>query len=354
MHAMEVAAQEIVANVPQVEEPGTSAGTSHEPGQRPTTGPSDRGVANISAIERSLYKWVGTTPRPPLTGPTDTEQRVAAEEVPGNKTVRQVVVATGALAKTGTRASLKTERLAENMTDKVDLHSRCLIQIKDELSHIRRVLTRYDRPLHGFETATNPTLNPHLNNYVPFDEQYLVNEFFESRERTTELLRYVIHNVPWDVNSFCVNTVRLICTLDYRDGHQFPGKITYEKFTYIPDLLKKFLLSAAQLAASRSTTGGFNVEKCSDQYRGAFHNSAVTRDRKRKSESEVSPSKRRYPYRGFSDTDSSREENRDGQEEPPLTYTSFAELTLTHSQLLGDDTSLQGIGDPDESAVDKE
>ncbi len=341
---MEAAASDIVASSSARDKPvAPAAGETDDPepstsrGTTSRTNPSDRGVANISQIERTLYKWVGTKPRKKL-DMTDCEQRVAAEEMPGDKSVRQVVAATGALAKTGTQASLKTERLVEGIIDKLDLHSRCMMQVRDELSHIRRVLTRYDRPLHGFETATNPALNPHLNNYVPFDSQYRVNEFFESRERTVELLRYVIHNVKWDVNTFCVNTVRLICTFDYRDGHHFTGKITYDKYTYVPELFRKFLMSAAELASSRSTSGGYDLEKCADQYRGAFHSSAVIRDRKRKSESEISPAKRRYPYRGFSDNDDDREENREGQEEEELTYTSFADISKTHSQLFGDRT----------------
>ncbi len=248
---------------------GTSAGTSGATAANETAGSSSRGVAKISEIEKTLYRWVGTKPRE-RPGMTETEKNVAAEEMPGNKSVKQVVVATGVLCKTATQAALHSDRQTKIMKDKVDLHSRCMVQIRDELAHIRRVLTRYDRPVQGFETGTNPALNPHLNNFVPFDDQYRVNEFFDSRERTLELLRYVIHNVKWDVNSFCVNVVRRICTLDYREGHQFPGKITYEKYVYIPEIFREFLMSAAQLAASRSTVGGFDVEKCSDQYRGAF------------------------------------------------------------------------------------
>ncbi len=293
-------------------------------------GPSDRGVAHIKDIERSLYKWVGTKPRPPVEK-SEAEINIAAEDIPGNKTVRQVVAATGRICKTGSLSAMANHRGTKTLKNKIDLHSRCLVQIKDELSHMRRVLTRYDRPLESFTMATNPQLNPHLNTYVPFDSQYRVNEFFESHERVVALTRYVLHNVSWNINNFCVNAVRLICTNDYREKHQFPGKIRYEKYTYVPEVFERFFYSTANLASNRSTKGGYDREICQNQLRGAFHNSIVTRDKKRKSESEVSPSKRRYPYRGFDEDDESREEPRDGEdgEDELIEYMSYIDNSQT-------------------------
>ncbi len=306
--------------------------------------PADRGVANIRDIEGSLYHWVGTKPRPRVEK-SQAEINLEKEEIPGNKTYKNVIAATGVIAKTSAQAAMGAHRGTKTIRDKVDLHSRCLVQVKDELAHIRRVLTRYDRPLQAFEMATNPQLNPHLNTYIPFDSQYRVGEFFESRERVVELMRYIIHNVPWNVNNFCLNTVRLICTFDYRDKHQFPGKIRYERYTYVPDVLEEFLYSAASLAASRSTVGGYNKEICQGQLRSAFHNNQVLRDRKRKSEGDISPSKRKYPYRGFDDSDETREENREGDSlyQDLIPYTSFMDESQDiHSSMRGTE-----LPDPD-------
>ncbi len=311
----------------------------------------DRGIANIREIERTLYHWVGTKPRPRVEK-SEAEINLEAEEIPGKKTYKGVIAATGIIAKSGAQAAMASHRGTKTIKDKVDLHSRCMVQIKDELAHIRRVLTRYDRPLQTFEMATNPQLNPHLNTYVPFDSQYRVNEFFESRERVVELMRYVIHNVRWNVNNFALNTVRLICTYDYRDKHQFPGKIRYERYTYVPDALEEFLYSAASLAASRSTEGGYNRDTCQAQFRSAFHNNQVLRDRKRKSEGDVSPSKRRYPYRGFDDNDDSREENREGDSlfNDLVAYTSF----MDDSPAVHDFMQRSDLPDPDQAGSDQQ
>ncbi len=72
----------------------------------------------------------------------------------------------------------------------------------------------------------------------------------------------------------------------------------------------------------------------------------MIRDRKRKSESEVSPAKRRHPFRGFTPSPSPpREENRDEADEEPdlIDYTSFAEISQSHSKLFADSRSADDL-----------
>ncbi len=83
-------------------------------------------------------------------------------------------------------------------------------------------------PISSKEYAHNVRLNPLLSGFVPFDSQESVNTFLESPERIVALQRYVKEHVPWDQASFGRDMIRLICTLEYRLAHAYPGGKTYK------------------------------------------------------------------------------------------------------------------------------
>ncbi len=187
----------------------------------PQNGPSNRSKASIKDIEEILYRRARVAPREPIAA-TETEQAIAQHSFE-NKTQRQVTVSTGIIAKTGSQASLATYRAVKALANKLDLHSRTLVNMQDDIANIRRVLRRFDTPLSTQALSTNPALNPALNQYVPFDDQVLTKEFFQSPERITALATYVLTNVKWSVAHFINEAINLTCTFNYREKHSFPA-----------------------------------------------------------------------------------------------------------------------------------
>ncbi len=276
-----------------------------------TRGPSGRTHANIRDVEAILYRRARVLPRPPRkTG--DTEKEVEAVDFNG-KLATAVLMETAKLVKTCTSASLAALRGIKKVTDKIDVHSRALLDLQDDVSHLRRVLRRYDTPLHTQEFTTNPSLNPALNNFVPFDNQVLVNEFFQSSERTTELTKYVLHNVKWNVSTFCRQMIATVCTLDYREKYAFPGDNVQARLTYIPKKLEQFFVTTARIAAHRKKAA-ISTKRVRDQCRVAFQKNTVIRDRKRMERMGVSAETARRTYEGFPVTDDEGEELREDYE----------------------------------------
>ena len=189
--------------------------------ENPETGATNRSKAKIREIEELLYRRARVAPREPR-GPTDTELAIAQEKFE-NKTQRQVTVAMGVLAQSAAGAAHATFRAVQNLTDKVDLHSLTLVNLQDDIANLRRVLKRFDLPMAQEAMHTNPTLNPALNQYVPFDHQVLTKEFFQSQERVTALSVYILNTVKWDPAHFIYEAVAMTCTYNYREKHSFPA-----------------------------------------------------------------------------------------------------------------------------------
>ncbi len=129
----------------------------------------------------------------------------------------------GIMAQSAAQASHASLRAVQNIADKLDLHSRTLVDLQDDVANLRRVLKRFDMPLAKEVMHTNPTLNPALNQYVPFDNQVMSKEFFQSQERVTALSVYVLNTVKWSVSHFIYEAVALCCTFSYREKYSFPA-----------------------------------------------------------------------------------------------------------------------------------
>ncbi len=187
------------------------------------------------------------------------------------------------------------------------------MNLQDDVGHLRRVLRRYDTPLTHDELATNPALNPALNNYVPFDTQVMVNEFFQSRERIAALTAYVVSNTKWEPSTFPKAMLDKTVTLSYRYDHAYPGDNVHKNLTYIPDKLRQFFESTAKVAAKRIGQM-VDEKKFKDQMRVLFQKNIVERERKRKEDMDRPPSKRRRTYEGFPSDDDTHEEPREEED----------------------------------------
>ena len=171
-------------------------------------------------------------------------------------------------------------------------------------------------PVTSKETAHNPLLNPLLSTYVPFDSQTSVNTFFESQDRIVALQRYIRENVTWDQSSFVRRMLRLICTLEYRYEHSYPGakitKVTIDNDStilprilsyhnsiqgevYIPERLRDFLRSTAAFVADKAgyVADMALVEK---QLREYFQKSNVKRELKSRHDIDKKPDARKRLY----------------------------------------------------------
>ncbi len=181
-------------------------------------------------------------------------------------------------------------------------------------------------PVTSKETAYNVRLNPLLSGYIPFDAQMSVLNFFESPERTVALTRYVRDHIKWDQANFAKDMLRLVCTMNYRYEHSWPGGKTYkvgllvsqigafsvqlrqnirpcfQDQVYIPQQLKDFLTSTAAFIANRS---GFvaDMTAIEKQLREYFQKSNVRRELKAQGEKYLPPEERKRPYEGFTSSE---------------------------------------------------
>ncbi len=130
------------------------------------------------------------------------------------------------MAKSAAKASTQNTRGIQCIVDKIDLHTKTFVRLEEKINLIRRAVTKYDRPVNMGQLRANPDLNPWLQGYIPFGEQCMVVEFFDSRERSYELTRWVLAVFKWDYNNFISRVVDALCTPEYRIDYSYPGKST--------------------------------------------------------------------------------------------------------------------------------
>ncbi len=130
------------------------------------------------------------------------------------------------MSKTAAGHAAANTRGLHTIVDKLDIHTRTLVRLEEKVDVIKRSVTKYDRPVTMGELRSNPDLNPWLQGYLPFNEQALVADFFESQDRNYELTRYVLASISWDPSHFVPRMVSALCTEDYRIKYSFPGKAT--------------------------------------------------------------------------------------------------------------------------------
>ena len=130
------------------------------------------------------------------------------------------------MAKSAAKASTQNTRALQSCVDKLDVHTRTFVRLEEKLDIIRRAVTKYDRPINMGQLRSNPDLNPWLQGYIPFGEQAIVLDFFNSQERSFELTRWILDTIKWDYNSFCQRVVSTLCTPEYRIQYSYPGKST--------------------------------------------------------------------------------------------------------------------------------
>ncbi len=257
------------------------------------TGPAQVPMSGEDA-ERLLYERAGKE-KPALHGKSAEERALDATGFEGD-TPEELAVKTAKIAKSGANSSLQMQRAMRDIRDTLDIHSVSLIGMQDTLANLRRAMRVHDVSVKATESAHNPQLNPLLVNYLPFDSQPVVEEFFEVNDRTIALQRYVSKMVPWDPSTFAHNMVALLCTYQYRIDYAFPGeRNTIAKLAYIPERLEVFLKSAAEFVARESGKVA-DMKTVKNQLRRAFQASKVRREREANEERALQPDERIYPY----------------------------------------------------------
>ncbi len=317
--------------------------------EKQTAGARSRVHANVRDVEAILYRRAKIAPRPPRRK-TPVEDDVAKVSFEG-KVASRVLMDTADMVQTCTLATLAALRGVKTIVDKLDIHSRAILDVQDDVAQMRRVLRRYDTPLDTQDLTTNPSLNPALNNYVPFDEPTLVKEFFQSKERIKELTRFVINNVKFKPSNFVRRMIAMCCTLDYREKFAFPGDNVQSKLVYIPDKLAEFFITTTRIAAHRKKQG-ISQAKVRDQCRVAFQRNVVRKERKQKKDMLLPPEKRSKYMEGFTTSESEGEELRE-EYDIDSTLVQFSYLEKTNN---GDSGANQSEADPnplDEAFLEK-
>ncbi len=166
--------------------------------------------------EALLYERAGRE-RPAQRPQTDAERAVETARF-DNLTPEALALKTARMAQTAASGALEAQRVIKDMKDSIGIHTVSLAGVQDSIANLRRALRIHDQSVKATESAANPQLNPLLSGFLPFDAQAVVEEFFELKERTVALQRYISKMVPWNPSTFCHDMVALICTFQYRIG----------------------------------------------------------------------------------------------------------------------------------------
>ncbi len=113
----------------------------------------------------------------------------------------------------------------QTIIDKVDLHTRTIVEMQESLATITRMLTRHDRPINPDELTANPQLHPLLAGFIPFSHPLQVSKFFQSKDRILALQVWVYVSIPWDPNYFVNRMCDALMTFEFRIKYSFPGKL---------------------------------------------------------------------------------------------------------------------------------
>ncbi len=163
-----------------------------------------------------LYDRAGQE-MPAPSAPSDWERAVDSARF-DNLTPEALALKTARMAQAAASGVLQTQRAVKNMQDTIGIHSVSLAGMQDSIANLRRALRIHDQSVKATESAANPQLNPLLSGFLPFDSQPVVEEFFELKERTVALQRYISKMIPWNPSTFAHDMVALICTFQYRIG----------------------------------------------------------------------------------------------------------------------------------------
>ena len=166
--------------------------------------------------EHLLYDRAGKEPPQPRP-PTDWERAVETARF-DNLTPEALAIKTARMAQTAASGALQAQRVIKDLKDTMGIHTISLAGMQDSIANLRRALRIHDQSVKATESAANPQLNPLLSGFLPFDAQAVVEEFFELKERTVALQRYISKMVPWNPSTFAHDMVALICTFQYRIG----------------------------------------------------------------------------------------------------------------------------------------
>ncbi len=166
--------------------------------------------------EKLLYERAGRE-QPPPRPPTAAEQAVETAIFQG-LSQEALALKTAHMAQTAASGALMAQRVIKDLKDTVGIHSVSFAGMQDSIANLRRALRIHDQSVKATESAANPQLNPLLSGFLPFDAQAVVEEFFELKERTVALQRYISKMVPWNPSTFAHDMVALICTYQYRIG----------------------------------------------------------------------------------------------------------------------------------------
>ncbi len=298
-----------------------------------------RAAARIRELEAILHSKCGSKPKE-LPQLSEAEQKIKDETVTGRESARELFTRAAKYSRVAAKTALSNQRGIVVCMDKIDTHTRSLVLITEYLADLRRVMTKYDRPVHQQELMANPDLNPYLAGYIPFDDPLLTQEFFESQERIYALNRYVTDKIRWDPSTFIPRLVDLICTPSYRIKFSFPGKQTLTSLVYIPQKLADFLIGAAELAAFDQ--GGCNPDKVRDQLRVAFQASQVAK--RNRPEHDPAKKGKKKPRRGEIFTSSSSEDaTADESKESLRMHEDFEDTLVDYESYVSEDK--EGVPD---------
>ena len=295
-----------------------------------------RAQMKIRELEAYLHSKAGSKPKE-LPGMSETEVAIESEEVTGKETTKELLTRSAGYSRVAAKTALANQRGITILMGKVDLHTRVNVMMFEILNDLRRVMTKYDRPVNRDELMANPDLNPYLSGYIPFNNQHAVKEFVAQPDRTYALQRWILSKLTWDVNSFVSRMCDLVCTPEYRIKYSFPGKQTLAQLIYIPEKFATFLYGVAEQAAQDS--GYFNPDKIHDQLRVAFQASSVKKRNRPESDPAKRGKKKRRKYgEVFTSTEDEEDEDEDNNQDKSelrlhedfdntlVDYTSYLEL----------------------------
>ncbi len=105
--------------------------------------------------EGLLYKRANVK-RPPPRTKQPAEFAIAAMKIDETQTDRQLIENTARAVKVGSQAAAAGLRGIKEVRESLRIHAQSIVNLQNQVTHLNRILAKFDQPIKPSESATNP------------------------------------------------------------------------------------------------------------------------------------------------------------------------------------------------------
>ncbi len=118
--------------------------------EHPQPDPEEMGDPEGILYQRANIK------RPPARTKQPAEFAVAAIKIDASQTDRQLLESSVQAIKVGSQAAMAGLRGIKEVRESLKIHATSIVNLQNSVTHLNRVLAKFDQPIKPSESATNP------------------------------------------------------------------------------------------------------------------------------------------------------------------------------------------------------